>query len=277
LHVPDEPCDGASVRRADPERVRAWHPDVPGVAEVLHAHFVTHAYPAHTHDAWTLLIVDQGAIQFDLDHGQYGAITSQVTLLPPHVAHTGRAARDDGFRKRVVYLDDTVLGADLAGRAVAGPTLIDPVLRRRVSQLHDALVRSGDGLEAESRLSLIHCRLREHLRARLPRPRDRRARTALAQQLRELLDSRIRDGVTLREAGIALGAHPDHLVRAFTATFGLPPHRYLTGRRIDIARRRLLADHDIATVAVDVGFHDQAHFTRHFKAVLGTTPGRYVR
>jgi AraC-like DNA-binding protein len=259
------------------ERVRAWHPRVPGVAEVLHAHFVTHAYPAHTHDVWALLIVDRGAIQFDLDHDRHGAVTSQVTLLPPHVAHTGRAARDDGFYKRVVYLDDTVLGADLAGRAVDGPGLIDPLLRRRVGQLHEALGRPGDDLEAESRLSLIRSRLHEHLRARAPRPRDRRAQAALAHQLRELLDSRIRDGVSLREAGLVLCAHPDHLVRAFTATFGLPPHRYLTGRRIDAARRRLLADHDIATVAVELGFHDQAHFTRHFKAVLGTTPGRYMR
>ncbi|WP_425573548.1 AraC family transcriptional regulator, partial [Streptomyces aureus] len=25
------------------------------------------------------------------------------------------------------------------------------------------------------------------------------------------------------------------------------------------------------------GFYDQSHLTRHFKRVLGTTPGRYAR
>ena len=39
------------------ESVRAWRPAVPGVAEVFHARFVSHAYPVHTHDTWTLLIV----------------------------------------------------------------------------------------------------------------------------------------------------------------------------------------------------------------------------
>jgi AraC-like DNA-binding protein len=65
-------------------------------------------------------------------------------------------------------------------------------------------------------------------------------------------------------------------VRAFSAVFGLPPHRYLTGRRIDRARRLLLTGQPIASVAAAVGFHDQAHFTRHFAALVGTTPGRYV-
>jgi AraC-like DNA-binding protein len=98
----------------------------------------------------------------------------------------------------------------------------------------------------------------------------------VAHDLRDLLDSRVRDGLTLREAGELLHAHPDHLVRAFTAAFGLPPHRYLTGRRLDAARTRLLAGEPPAAVASAVGFHDQAHLTRHFRRLLGSTPGRYA-
>ena len=57
---------------------------------------------------------------------------------------------------------------------------------------------------------------------------------------------------------------------------GIPPHRYLTGRRLDRARRMLLAGRRPAEVAVEVGFHDQAHLTRHFKRMLGVTPGAYA-
>src|SRR4051794_41867390 len=42
------------------ERVRAWRPPVPGLSEVLHAHFTEHAYPAHVHELWTVLLVDAG-------------------------------------------------------------------------------------------------------------------------------------------------------------------------------------------------------------------------
>ena len=42
--------------------VAAWRPRVPGVSEVFHARFTTHAYPLHTHQTWTLLILDEGAV-----------------------------------------------------------------------------------------------------------------------------------------------------------------------------------------------------------------------
>jgi AraC-like DNA-binding protein len=83
--------------------------------------------------------------------------------------------------------------------------------------------------------------------------------------------------LTLDEAARLLHAHPSHLVRAFGAEFGLPPHRYLTGRRVELARRLVLGGMPPAQVATAAGFHDRAHLTRHFRRVTGTTPGRFAR
>lgn len=250
--------------------VSAWRPPVPGIAEAFHARFTDHAYPAHTHDTWTLLIVDDGAISYDLDRHHHGALGTAVTLLPPNVAHDGRAATSHGFRKRVLYLDADVLGDDLIGAAVDQPSLPDPLLRTRIHQLHQSL---AEPLEAESRLALVSERLRTHL-GRLPvAPPDR----SLADDLRDLLDDRLPDSLTLADASEILGAHPVHLVRAFGRRFGLPPHRYVTGRRVDHARRLLLDGTPPAAVATTAGFADQAHLTRHFRRYLGTTPARFAR
>ncbi|MDF2992143.1 MAG: AraC family transcription regulator, partial [Microbacterium sp.] len=43
-----------------------------------------------------------------------------------------------------------------------------------------------------------------------------------------------------------------------------------------LARRLLLNGATPASVAVKAGFYDQAHLTRHFRKVLGTTPGRFA-
>ncbi len=100
--------------------------------------------------------------------------------------------------------------------------------------------------------------------------------TGLADRLRELLDTSVPSGLSLRGRGGAAAAIPAHLVRAFTREYGLPPHRYLTGRRVDLARRLLLDGHPPAAVATAAGFYDQSHLTRHFTRMLGTTPTRYV-
>jgi AraC-like DNA-binding protein len=248
---------------------------VPGIAEVFHAHFVDHAYPSHTHDVWTLLIVDDGAIRFDLYRHQHGALRPSVTLLPPHVPHDGRSATHQGFRKRVLYLDTSVLGAELAGAAVDEPSLPDQQLRHRIHQLHQVLAQPGEAFEADSRLAFILERLSLHLRRHAP-TRDQPAARGLAVRLRELLDARTAEGITLREAAELLHAHPTHLVRAFTHAHGLPPHLYLTGRRIELARRLLLAGQRPAEVATAAGFYDQSHLTRHFKRHLGVSPARYA-
>jgi AraC-like DNA-binding protein len=246
--------------------VRAWRPAVPGIAEALHARFTDHAYPMHTHDQWTLLIVDDGVIRYDLDRHEHGAIAAEVTLLPPHVPHDGRAATRHGFRKRVLYLDGSWLP-----RPAPEPSLRDPLLRDRVHRIHEAL---DDPFEAESRLALVRERLLAHLRAG---PDNAGPSNRLAARLRELLDARVTAGLTLAEAADVLGAHQVHLVRSFSAAYGVAPHAYLTGRRIDLARKALLHGQPPADVAALVGFCDQAHLTRTFKRYLGVTPARFAR
>jgi AraC-like DNA-binding protein len=256
-------------------QVTAWRPDVPGIAEVFHAHFTDHAYPMHTHDTWTLLVVDTGTVRYDLDRHEHGTLASDVTLLPPHVPHDGRAATPYGFRKRVIYLDAAALDLELTGAAVDRPDLRDPILRTRIGQLHRALAQPGEELQAQTRLALIRERLVGHLRrdvAGPPAPRD----PALARRLRDLLDDHAPDAIPLAEAARALGSHPTHLVRVFTRQYGLPPHTYLTGRRIDLARRLLLAGRPPADVATAAGFYDQPHLTRTFRRWLGTSPARYA-
>ncbi|WP_280392973.1 AraC family transcriptional regulator [Nocardia brasiliensis] len=257
------------------EQIRAWQPRVPGIVEVFHARFVEHVYPMHAHDSWTLLIVDDGMVRYDLDRHEHGVLGSVVSLLPPHVPHNGQAATAHGFRKRVLYLDDAHLSESMIGRAVDTPTFTDPLLHRRIRQLHSVLTYPGEEFEASSRLALIHDRLRDLLDGTDPPPR--RADPGLAHRLRELLDSHAAEGISLTEASAVLHADATHLIRAFRREFGMPPHQYLISRRVDLARPLLLGGMPAREVAAATGFHDQPHLIRHFKRILGTTPGRYAQ
>ncbi|MBT0767384.1 AraC family transcriptional regulator [Kineosporia sp. J2-2] len=244
-----------------------------GVPEVLHARFHRHAYPMHAHDTWTLMLLDSGIVRYHLGRHEHGVMTSFVTLLPPGVPHDGKAAGPGGFRKRVVYLDDTQFGPGLVNAAIRTPSFADPLLRRRVHQLNVALARRTENLEAASRLAMIRERFLGLLGDAPAAPGHR---AGLAHDLRDLLDAQVVEGVTLEDAAQTLHSHPTHLVRAFTREFGMPPHQYLTGRRVERARRLLLTGEPPARAAVLAGFYDQSHLARHFRRMLGTTPGRFA-
>jgi AraC-like DNA-binding protein len=248
---------------------------VPGVSEVFHARYASYAYPAHAHGTWTLFVVDDGAVRYDLDRHPQGSDPSMVTLLPPHVGHDGRPATSRGYRMRVLYLDGAMLSDQLIGSAVDRPIIPDPTLRRSISAVHELLRCPDDTLEAESHLAFVIERLRHHLRDRIDHHDWGRA-GALAEEFRALLDTHLVETVTIAAVGRQLGASPAHLVRCFTRTFGVAPHAYRIGRRIEMARLQLLDGRSAADVAVSVGFYDQSHFIRHFKRLVGTTPGRFI-
>lgn len=248
--------------------IRSWHPPVPSLREVYHARF-DHAYPMHTHDDWAVMLVDDGAVFYGLDRGEHHATPAGLTLLPPGVPHDGRSAVEGkGYRKRVLYLEPGWLPAEAQGVAANSPTLACRASLTAAKRVHAALRQPGDLMAAEHWLLVVRSHVLDHLGSPEQALRD----APLARRLRNLLDDRLTESLTIAEAAEALDAHPSHLIRVFSQTYGIAPHQYMIGRRVDLARRLLSGGRRPADAAAMAGFHDQAHLTRHFRRVLGVTP-----
>lgn len=69
-----------------------------------------------------------------------------------------------------------------------------------------------------------------------------------------------------------------HFNRAFKATFGQPPYRYILKRRIDRAKRLLIeTDLPIAKIAEDCGFGGATQFGRMFRIFCEQSPREWRR
>ncbi|WP_347110961.1 helix-turn-helix transcriptional regulator [Paenarthrobacter sp. S56] len=99
----------------------------------------------------------------------------------------------------------------------------------------------------------------------------------LLERLKPVLE-RLRhdeDNPSLAElAGIA-GMTKYQLVRAVKEATGLPPLAWRQNNRIVAARQLLKAGHPIADTAQKLGFTDQSHFHRVFRAHVAAAPGEY--
>ncbi|MBP6014235.1 MAG: helix-turn-helix transcriptional regulator [Alphaproteobacteria bacterium] len=74
------------------------------------------------------------------------------------------------------------------------------------------------------------------------------------------------------------GVSAGHLARTFRARFGKSVGAYVRERRLAFAARTLRGKPcRLSDVAAATGFHDQAHFTRAFKAQYGLTPAAFAR
>ncbi len=100
------------------------------------------------------------------------------------------------------------------------------------------------------------------------------------EQSRRAIEMMNADGgarVSLIDIASELGLSQWHFSRQFRKTTGLSPYQFLLRSRVDRARRLLERGHAISEVAAITGFTDQSHMHRHFRRILGTTPGNHRR
>ena len=72
-----------------------------------------------------------------------------------------------------------------------------------------------------------------------------------------------------------LGWSRRHLAARFREELGMPPKAVARILRFERAVARLRAGDDLADLALDSGYYDQAHFNRDFRAFAGATPTAY--
>ena len=65
------------------------------------------------------------------------------------------------------------------------------------------------------------------------------------------------------------------LITSFRREVGVSPHRFICDMRVRRAQDMLRSGRPPAIAALEAGFYDQSHLTRHFKRVCGSTPGKY--
>jgi len=69
-----------------------------------------------------------------------------------------------------------------------------------------------------------------------------------------------------------------HFTRAFAATMGAPPHRYVSQRRLETARAMIATGRaSLSEIALECRFSSQSSFTRAFRRATGMTPAEYRR
>jgi AraC-like DNA-binding protein len=95
---------------------------------------------------------------------------------------------------------------------------------------------------------------------------------------RDLLAAHAGEPVLLAAAARAACLSPFHFQRLFTRAFGESPHRFLTRRRIELAKQLLAGDRfSITEICLETGYASLGSFSAKFHAVVGRAPSAYRR
>lgn len=90
------------------------------------------------------------------------------------------------------------------------------------------------------------------------------------------IDAHLGEDISLKALAREAGLSRHHFAKAFKASLGVPPHRYIGEQRIHRAKELLLErGRSITDIALDLGFASHSHFTDTFRKITDVTPSRY--
>lgn len=193
----------------------------------------------HVHASVQIMVVTAGSRRVQLGCRTICVPADGLLVIPPGIAHAAGESGWDGFN---AYIDPSAL-ADATARLL------------RFDHLPDwtRSIGARDGF----------CDLRR-LAALMAQGRCVWSDPLLLPYRRESLDTahwpQSREGQ----------------IRKYRREAGIPPHAHFKAALLDSARQRLARGEAIASVAADLGFADQSHLGRQFRAAFGTSPGRYA-
>jgi AraC-like DNA-binding protein len=240
-------------------------------------------------DRYSTAVHLAGRSQWTAGRARWSSGPGMVSVKVPGEVYAERAR--EGRAELQVVLFDTAL-VDDARAALDRPVVAPPdhaldsrdPRARPIAELHRQLLADDDDDNADDASPALEQAVCAALAAFVDlawAPRGARARpsapsTAVARA-RAMLDERLTETISLDELAAHVRLDKFRLCRAFRAEIGLPPHAYVTHRRVSLAQGLLARGVPQAEVAVRVGLYDQSQLHRHFKRILGVTPGAFAR
>jgi AraC family transcriptional regulator len=187
----------------------------------------------------------------------YFYIDRQDPLSDPESPNACRA-----IRPRLFFFDQAIWDTALKLKAEVGNA--DPGSRQYAEALGIALMHELFRLE---RANIAAART---VRGGLPAWQQKR--------LAEFIEVHLAEHIPLAALAELVDLSLYHFARAFTQSFGMPPHRYHWARRMDRARSLLrIPALSVTQIGSRIGFCETSSFTRAFRRFTGLTPSEYRR
>jgi AraC-like DNA-binding protein len=252
---------------------------------LLHAYYVQHAYPRHSHDYYVITLIERGRQSFTHRGMKHVTLPGGLILINPAEVHTGEAADSMGFEMRSLYPTISTMEAavfELTGRHQMIPffkqvRIDNSSLVKNISSLHQAMYEGASILECESRLLWTLAQLiKHHADISFTESRIGNEKSTI-QRARDYIDDNFAAGVSLQDLARYVGLSPYYFLRVFRAEVGMPPYAYLESVRIGRAQRLIESGKSLTEAAFEAGFSSQSHMTNRFRKIIGATPGQYAQ
>lgn len=239
-------------------------------------------YAKHSHETFSIGAITAGQSIYINRGSRQQVATGSVVVMNPGDVHACNPIADQAWSYLMFYVDTAWLSAlqqelglkvERDARAFATTLSTSPVLYAGLVRLYAVLTAPhAEPLQQHSAAVTFFTQMQQWLD---PYPAENAVASHKLARAADFIHEHCSESLKLEDICAAAELSPSYLIRAFKEAYGMTPHAFLLNRRIQLARNLLKQGSQLADVALETGFADQAHFQRAFKQLLATTPGHY--
>ncbi len=275
--------DQPSHSRSD-NKTNLWRTKAFGGLEMIRARYKDFNFSPHAHAEFMIAATEGGLGQPQIHGKTYRIHPDEIILLNPGLVHGGGPGRDTYWHYRGFYPSPRLMqlvAQDFGqqGRGIpffSKNVVTDPYMAALLRNVHLTLETSQSALQSESLLLNMLVRLIERYAIDQPACQAVGSENRSVQRARAYLEALPNRNVTLEELAGEANLSPYYFCRVFHKETGLSPHAYQLLVRLRFAKSLLIQGHSISEAAIEAGFFDQSHFTKHFKRVYGVSPSLFL-
>jgi AraC-like DNA-binding protein len=263
--------------------IKVWRAQDFPQLELRQGFAVARPVPRHWHDEYQLCLIQSGSGELKYRGHSFTTPPAGLFIVHPGEVHSNRAYDSTGCSYSDLFIGTEMMrraAAQVQGKERGLPffstvVVSDQDVIKQYLELHFAFEHLSSNLERQSLildlLASLIARFAEDSRLARSFSSERRALKSACDYLVE----HHAENVSLENLARIAALSPFHFNRVFSAQFGMPPHQFQTLVRVSRAKALLREGWPIPQAASQAGFFDQSHLNRHFKRLVGVTPGQY--
>jgi AraC-like DNA-binding protein len=233
----------------------------------------------HTHEAATVLIVTDGAVEVGVGAEKYITKKGQLALIGSHQVHSARPAASTGWEMRSLHLPASQISeatnipiADCERMHFRNPVHAISSIGSMFLDLHHCSEKMSTSY---GDLHSFVKHLYKNIDMFGPHISSDNFLDERIVKAKKIITESVAENIQLNEIAEEVGLSVFSLIRQFDKAFGISPHGWRIQARANEAARLLRQNNEAAATAALCGFSDQSHMVRVFKKVFGITPGQY--
>ncbi|MGD8112360.1 AraC family ligand binding domain-containing protein [Vibrio sp. TRT 17S01] len=247
---------------------------------LIEASYQRFAFSRHYHLDLHIGLITQGQQKFHYQGSSHRVNQGQLVIMQPDELHDGQSILDSGYQTKIFSIDPLWF-SDLAdpkqsGQIISFNQLIisDPDIFSHLCNFHRLLNEQSISQLAKDCLPFEGLTLLlDRFGSFDPRPSQPLGKKSISL-LKEYLLANLDQAIRLEQLAQLCQLSPTQFQRHFKAQMGMTPYAWLSRLRLEQAMKLLKAGISGTEVAHQVGYYDQAHFSKAFKLSFGISPSQ---